>query len=30
MPIVDGAMREGLAALENVTIHFYRSGAESK
>lgn len=30
MPIVDGVVREGLATLENVTIHFYRSGAENK
>jgi PII-like signaling protein len=30
MAIVDGAVREGLATLENVEIRFYRSGAEPR
>ena len=30
MTVVDGAVREGLATLENVEIRFYRSGAEPR
>ena len=30
MAIVDSAVREGLATLENVEIRFYRSGAEPR
>jgi PII-like signaling protein len=26
MPIIDGAIQEGLATLENATIRFYRDG----
>ena len=26
MPIIDGAIKEGLATLEKATIHFYRGG----
>ena len=28
MPVVDGAVREGLATLEPVEIRFYRAGSE--
>lgn len=30
LPVVDGAVQEGLATLERVEIRFYRSGSESK
>ena len=30
LPIVDGAIREGMATLERVDIRFYRSAAEPK
>ena len=26
VPVVDGAITEGLATIEDVTVHFYRSG----
>jgi PII-like signaling protein len=26
IPIIDGAIREGLATIEKVEVHFYRSG----
>lgn len=29
LPIIDGAIEEGLATLENVDVHFYRSGGPS-
>ena len=30
LPIIDGAVKEGLATLEKVDIRFYRSGPEAK
>jgi uncharacterized protein len=27
MPVIDGAIAEGLATLERVRVHFYRAGA---
>ncbi|MGH8135154.1 MAG: DUF190 domain-containing protein [Steroidobacteraceae bacterium] len=30
LPVIDGAIREGLATLECVDIRFYRSGVEAK
>jgi PII-like signaling protein len=30
LPVIDGAIREGLATLERVDIRFYRSGPESR
>ena len=30
LPIIDGAIREGMATLERVDIRFYRSGVEAK
>ena len=30
LPIVDGAVKEGMATLEKVDIRFYRSGPEAK
>lgn len=30
LPVVDGAVQEGLATLERVEIRFYRSGSERK
>ena len=30
MPVVDGAVAEGLATLEKVEVHFYRGGALPK
>jgi len=30
MPVIDDAVREGLATLERVDIRFYRSGPETK
>ena len=30
LPIIDGAIQEGMATLERVDIRFYRSGAEPK
>ena len=30
LPIIDGAIREGMATLERVDIRFYRSGVEGK
>ncbi|MHC4518179.1 MAG: DUF190 domain-containing protein [Planctomycetota bacterium] len=29
LPLIDGAIAEGLATLETVDIHFYRSGSTS-
>ena len=30
LPVIDGAVREGLATIERVDIRFYRSGPEPK
>ena len=30
LPIIDGAVKEGMATLEKVDIRFYRSGPEAK
>ena len=30
LPVIDGAVREGLATIERVDIRFYRSGPEAK
>ena len=30
LPIIDGAIREGMATLERVDIRFYRSGVEAR
>jgi PII-like signaling protein len=30
LPVIDGAIAEGLATLEKVDIHFYRSGCASE
>ena len=30
LPVIDGAVSEGMATLERVDIRFYRSGAETK
>ncbi len=30
LPVIDGAVREGMATLEKVDIRFYRSGPEAK
>ena len=30
LPTVDGAIEEGMATLEKVEIHFYRSGTDAK
>jgi PII-like signaling protein len=30
LPLIDGAVREGLATVERVEVHFYRSGASQE
>lgn len=30
LPLIDGAIREGLATLERVDVRFYRSGPEAR
>lgn len=30
LPLIDGAVREGLATVERVEVHFYRSGDSHK
>jgi PII-like signaling protein len=30
LPVIDGAVREGLATVENVDVRFYRSGKDNQ